>query len=100
MKKHWYLLNGDELRAKYFRGAFFWGDGWFYQYGIQQKRKKEIEEKKIRPVAVSTAPVYYDQGQPINLDKKSRKNGGQLYRIFQFLRNFRLVICNSFRAWL
>jgi hypothetical protein len=35
MKKHWYLMDGDALRAKYFRAAFFWGNGWLYQYGIQ-----------------------------------------------------------------
>jgi hypothetical protein len=89
MKKHWYLMDGDALRAKYFRAAFFWGNGWLYQYGIQQKRKKETEETRLKPVAFSTAPVYYGPEQDIVSDRNKVKRLGLFSRLFQFLRNFR-----------
>jgi hypothetical protein len=71
MKKHWYLMDGDALRAKYFRAAFFWGNGWLYQYGIQKMKSKESEENKQKPVAVSRAPVYYGPLPAIGPEKKT-----------------------------
>jgi hypothetical protein len=89
MKKHWYLMDGDALRAKYFRAAFFWGNGWLYQYVIQKMKSKESEENKQKPVAVSRAPVYYGPEQDIVSDRNKVKRCDLFSGLFQFLRNFR-----------